>query len=94
MNIRKEIYGNHKRIEFNLMWGNFQEMLERFTKGKKADIIAMTFHKRSFISKWVERSKVKDISWRMHTPFLIIEERTYERSSDLAEWTNLANSIA
>ena len=94
MAILRETFRKHKRIRFAVVQGNFQSEINRFAKGKRADIIAMMAHKRSMISRLVESSAVDGAVRKIHIPLLIIKDNAFELDSDLAGWIQIANSIA
>lgn len=94
MNILKAMYKRHKRILFDMKSGDFQQEIEQFAKIKRADIIAMISHKRSFISRLIDKSDVNEVARRTQIPLLVIKDNAYEIDGDLAAWVELTNAIA
>jgi nucleotide-binding universal stress UspA family protein len=94
MNILKAMYKRHKRVLFDMKPGDFQQEIEQFAKTKRADIIAMISHKRSFISRLIDKSDVNEVARRTHIPLLVIKDNAYEIDGDLAGWLELTNAIA
>lgn len=94
MNTLKQTYTGRNLLKFDMVKGDFQDQIERFAKAKKADIVAMMSHKRSFIARLIEKSAVKGIARRISIPVLVMKDNAYELNEGVAEWITLANSIA
>ncbi|MEZ4933210.1 MAG: universal stress protein [Saprospiraceae bacterium] len=94
LHILEDTYKGHKKLHFDLISGDLQEEIENFAAGKKADFIAMMSHKRSFISRLLERSGVNSIARHTHIPLLVIKDNAFEWNDDALAWVELANSIA
>lgn len=94
LHILQETYKGQKMLRFEAMHGDFHEEIETFANSQQADVVAMMSHKRSFISRLLERSGVNGIARHTHIPLLVIKDNAFEWHNDTLAWVELANSIA
>ena len=94
MNILRQTYQGHKRLDFDMMRGSFTEEIERFAKTKTADVLAILSHKRNLIQRWLETSSAQKIARKVDLPLLVIKDNAYELDDDLSNWLQFTNSFA
>ena len=81
MSILKEVYKTKKWLTFNKTKGVFKEEVERFAKGKKADIILMMSFKFNLLTRLVVRDSVQGIARIIKSPILVIKDSVFEINS-------------
>lgn len=93
MSTLRTTYKGRKWLKFDMAKGKFRKEIERFAKGKKADILVMMSHKTNFINRIIDRSSVKDIALSINLPILIIKDNAFELDNETWEWLEIVNSI-
>ena len=94
MDILEKTFKRQKRMHFDLVKGYLEEEIDHYAKEKKADLVAMMAHKRSFITRLLDKSKVKGVAQEISIPLLVIKDNAYELDTLSEDWLRIVNSIA
>lgn len=70
----EDAYAKHSNIRFDVIEGaDVEDNIEKFVEGKKADLLAMTSHKRSVIGQLLAGSTTRNIAKKTKTPLLVFK---------------------
>ncbi len=87
LQILKDTFKHNSRIKFHLVVGNLETELEKFAVEKKADVVVMISHKRSYPARWLKRSRAIKIAYDLPFPFLVIKDNAYENEEWSFDWS-------
>jgi nucleotide-binding universal stress UspA family protein len=70
----EEAYATHSNMSFEVIEGkDVENNIEKYVEGKKADLLAMTSHKRSVIGQLLAGSTTRNIAKKTKTPLLVFK---------------------
>ncbi|MFT4667763.1 MAG: nucleotide-binding universal stress UspA family protein [Polaribacter sp.] len=94
MDILRTIFKRQKRMSFDFESGKIDEEIEKFIKKKRADVLIMIEHKKNFLTRILDRSRVNEIAHDVSIPLLVMKDNGYELNVVTGEWLKVVHSIA
>ena len=78
-------YKGQEMINFEVISGVLKKVIDGYATSKKADIIAMMSHKRSFVARLLASNAIKDVARNTSIPLLVIKDNWTQLNDEVEE---------